>query len=271
MTAELVKRQVALDEHAYEPRDIREAMVMAADLVASRLLPGGVATPEAAFAIMVTGRELGLTAMQSLRSIHIIKGRPCMSADLICALVKKSAACTRFQMIESTALRSVYATQRVGESETQMEFTIQEAQNAGLLSNDNWKKYPKAMLRARCIAALARAVYPDVVLGVYETDEISEERESSERLRYNVMPETVTVIASRGSDGSVSAFMLLVQCASSLAELSALGRKIKTASNNGEISDCHVAELKSAFAKRKEELKGAALPEAKTEAAEAAE
>ena len=34
--------------------------------------------------------------------------------------------------------------------------------------------YPAAMLRARCSAALLRAVYPDLALGVYEQDEAEE-------------------------------------------------------------------------------------------------
>jgi hypothetical protein len=48
-------------------------------------------------------------------------------------------------------------------------FTIEEAQAAGLAGKDNWKKYPAAMLRARCVSALSRAVYPEAVLGIYES------------------------------------------------------------------------------------------------------
>ena len=171
MNALVIRKTEELDTYAYEPRSAGEAMTMAANLVASRLL-SSVSTPEAAFAVMVTGRELGLTAMQSLRSIHIIKGRPCMSSDLILALVKRSALCRRFQLLKTSSEIASYATQREGEDMTEMSFTIAQAQRAGLLGNDNWKRFPEAMLRARCIAALSRAVYPDVVLGIYETNEL---------------------------------------------------------------------------------------------------
>lgn len=168
----------------YEPQNASDAYVMAQRLVKSGLLPAGVQTPEAAFAIIVTGKELGLTVMQALRSVHVIKGKPTLSADLILALVKRSPVCTYFQLVTSTATVATYRTRRVGEEPTEMSFSHEQAQRAGLMGNDNWKKYPEAMLRARCIAALARAVYPDVVLGIYETSEleaIPQERRSEPR------------------------------------------------------------------------------------------
>lgn len=156
----------------YEPQNASDAYVMAQRLVKGGLLPRSIQTPEAAFTIMVTGRELGLTAMQSLRSIDVIEGKPTLSANLILALVKRSPACTYFQMLKSDAKIATYRTLRVGEEPTEMSFTIEQAQRANLTHKDNWKKNTEAMLRARCISALARAVYPDVVLGIYETDEI---------------------------------------------------------------------------------------------------
>lgn len=158
---------------AFEPANLDEAYRLAKILVAGRLLPKSVQTPEAAFTVIATGRELGLTAMQSLRSIHVFDGKPILSADLLLALAKKYPACKYFRLVETTAERAVYETLREGEPEaTRMAFTIEEAQHAGLLGKDNWKKYPTAMLRARCIAALARAVYPDAFMGVYEEDEL---------------------------------------------------------------------------------------------------
>jgi hypothetical protein len=110
--------------------------------------------------------------MQSLRSLHLIEGKPTLSADLMAALVKRSPVCKSFKLVESTGKIATYETERVGEGVTRMSFTMEEAQAAGVANRDNWKKFPSAMLRARCIAALARVVYPDLLLGVYEQDEI---------------------------------------------------------------------------------------------------
>jgi hypothetical protein len=155
-----------------QPGSVDEALRLSKILVASKLLPRGVGSPEAAFAIILAGRELGLSPMQALRSIHIIEGKPTMSADLMLALVKRSPRCRYFKMVESTEKAATYETDREGEGPTRMSFTLDEAKAASLTGKDNWRKFPSAMLRARCIAALARTVYPDVLLGVYETDEL---------------------------------------------------------------------------------------------------
>jgi hypothetical protein len=162
---------------AFEPRNVDEGYEMAKLLHASGLLPKAVNKAEAAFAIIATGRELGLPAMQSLRSIHIIDGKPSLAADLIVALVKRNTeVCKFFRLVESTDKVARYETHRVGEpSPTTMTFTIEQAQRAGLTGKDNWKKYPDDMLRARCSAKLARAVYPELVMGLYDPDEIQQE------------------------------------------------------------------------------------------------
>lgn len=157
----------------FEPGSFGEAMQMAAALVDSRMFPN-VKTPEAAFAIIATGREIGLSMMQSLRGIHIIEGKPTLSADAMAGLVKsRRDVCQFFRMVESSDKLAVYETHRAGEpSPTRMQFSIEDAQRAGVTSKDNWRKYPAAMLRARCITALVRAAYPDLLMGVYDPEEL---------------------------------------------------------------------------------------------------
>lgn len=185
----IVKHEAAQELQPYEPKDANSAMQMAKVLVASRLLPKGIDTPEAAFTIIVTGRELGLTVMQSIRSVHIINGKPTLSADLILGLAKRSQACEYFQLVESTDKIATYRTKRRDEPEaTTMSFTLDMAKRAGITGNPTWGKYPEAMLRARCIAALARAVYPDVVLGIYETSELEPEEPKRQRVETYVAP-----------------------------------------------------------------------------------
>jgi len=162
------------DVAAFEPASIDEALAVSKLLVSSRLLPRSITAPEAAFAVIVTGRELGLSAMQALRAIHIVEGKPTLSADLMVALVKRSEACLFFRLVESSAAVATYEAHRRGEpSPTRLSFSMDEAKAAGVTGKDNWRKYPAAMLRARCAAALARAVFPDLVLGVYDPDELA--------------------------------------------------------------------------------------------------
>lgn len=163
-----VLRQVGLDLDLFE-----RAEQIAVRLSKSTLLPSALRGKPADLAvIMITGHELGLSPMQALRGLHVVEGRPVLSADLIVGLVKRHPACKYFRLIESTDERATYETLREGEPEpTQITWTIQQAAKAGLTGRPNWRAHPAAMLRARASAALARAVYPDVAMGIYDYDE----------------------------------------------------------------------------------------------------
>ncbi len=226
---------------AYEPADIKEAFYLAEVLVKSRILPDSVKTPEAAFAIIITGRELGLTAMQSLRSIHVISGKTILSADLVASLVKsRRDVCAYFMLVESTTERAVYKTQRVGEPEpTTMTFTLDDAKRADLMSNNTWTKYPAQMLRARCITGLARAVYPDLAMGLYDTDEIQEAPVAA-RAPYEVIraPDSAPVAAPSVDLANVSA-------ATTVAEVNRIATAAGKAHAAGAITDEQLENIKA--------------------------
>jgi hypothetical protein len=141
-------------------------------LVASGFLPKAINTPEKAIAVIMTGKELGLGPMQALRSIHVIEGKPTLSADLIAGLVHARVPGAVLRVAESTDKRCAVEAGRPNTQATMFTFTIEDAQKAALMGKDNWKKYPRAMLRARCLTEAARAVFPDAVMGLYDPDEL---------------------------------------------------------------------------------------------------
>lgn len=122
--------------------------------------------------IILTGTELGLAPMQAVRGIHIIKGKPTLAADTMAALVKRRRdICESFRIERSDEKECVIQTKRTGEEPETHSYTIEDAKTAKLLSKENWQLHPKAMLRARCIANVCRAVYPDLILGLYDPEE----------------------------------------------------------------------------------------------------
>lgn len=160
------------------PKTLGEAQELAKTLATARILPEALQkSPGDILATVMAGAELGLAPMQALRGIVIIKGKPTLSADAMGALVKsKRDVCKYLRLVESTDKRAEYETLREGEPQpTRMAFTIGDAQRAQL-TGDNWRKYPAAMLRARALSALCRAVYPDLLLGVYDPDELEAPR-----------------------------------------------------------------------------------------------
>jgi len=134
-----------------------------------------VTSADKAFAVLLKGHELGFTPMAAAGSISIIKGKVSLSADATVALCKRSPACLYLRLVKSAEDVATYETQRHGDpSPTSLTYTIAMAQRAGLTGSQTWRAHPEAMLRARCGAALARAVYPDVCGGLYDPDEVAE-------------------------------------------------------------------------------------------------
>jgi hypothetical protein len=134
-----------------------------------------VTSSDKAFAVLLKGHELGFTPMASAGSIAIIKGKVSLSADATIALCKRSPACLYLRLVESSEEVATYETQRHGDpSPTALSYTIAQAKTAGLTGSQTWRAHAPAMLRARCGAAIARAVYPDLVAGIYDPDEVAE-------------------------------------------------------------------------------------------------
>ena len=88
----------------FEPSNLEEAKSLATTLSQSLLLPDALrGKPSDVFVMLLTGRELGLSPMQSIRSIAVIKGKPSLSAELMAVLVRRQRdVCLYFSLVTST-------------------------------------------------------------------------------------------------------------------------------------------------------------------------
>jgi hypothetical protein len=142
---------------------------MAKYLVGSGFLPDAVKTPQQAAAIMLKGRELGIPAMQSFSQIHVIKGKPTCSSELMLALIARGGVTWDWQESSDKVAGVVF--HRHGFADCVGRYTIEEAKKANLLGKDSWKNYPTNMLRARAISNGARMIAPDLLAGMSYTPE----------------------------------------------------------------------------------------------------
>jgi 5'-3' exonuclease len=157
-----------------EPIGVEQAWKVAQKLFQSRLY-SHFATPGAIYATIMRGRALGIDATTALDSIHLINGKPTMSAALIVGLVLDSGKAHFFDCIEQSATACTWVTKRRGSpNEIRRTFTIDEARNMKLTGKDNWNKQPHVMLQWRAASALARMVYPDVIAGLYAREEMED-------------------------------------------------------------------------------------------------
>jgi hypothetical protein len=124
-----------------------------------------------AFAIVEYGRELGIGPMMALKNINIISGQVACNAQLMLSLALAKGV--TYSVVKEGQDGATIVFKR-GEMEYKAIFDKHDAEAAGLLSKDNWKKYPADMYFWRAVAKGIRRVAPDAILGLYTADEISE-------------------------------------------------------------------------------------------------
>ena len=129
--------------------------------------------PGKILACVLAGQELGVGPMASLRAFHIVEGKPCAAADFWVARLR--AAGYRLDWLKrDNECVSLRLTAPDGSSITET-WDKPKAVAAGLWNGkDNWRKYPQAMLSARCITSAGRALAGEVMFGCYELDEADE-------------------------------------------------------------------------------------------------
>ena len=134
---------------------------------------GDVAVAQIATKVLA-GREMGFAPFASVNGIHIIQGKPTVSANLMAAAVKRSARYDyRVREMSATLCRLEFF-ERVGgklESLGLSEFTAADAQKAG---TQNLAKFARNMLFARAMSNGVRWYCPDVFDGaaVYTPEEM---------------------------------------------------------------------------------------------------
>lgn len=116
------------------------------------------------------GLDLGMSPVAALSGIHIVKGKPCLSATTVAALIKRSGR-YNIKVLEHTRERCSLAFFENGEHVGDVTFDLDDARDAGILDNPMWRKYPKNMLFARAVTNGARWYCADVFHGAIYTKE----------------------------------------------------------------------------------------------------
>ena len=130
----------------------------------------GVKTPEQAIALMLIAQAEGRHPASAAQDYHVIQNRPSLKADTMLARFQQAGGVVEWIEYKDTRVIAKFSHLQGGS--VTVDWDMDRAKRAGLGAKDNWKNYPRAMLRARVISEGIRTVYPAVLGGMYTPEEV---------------------------------------------------------------------------------------------------
>jgi hypothetical protein len=116
------------------------------------------------------GREIGLLPVQSLSTIWIIKGMPCVKTQVMIALALRRGIKFKILKSDETICQIEFSRK---DFEPHIEtFTIDDAKRLKYTDKTAYVQQPKIMNRYRCFSNGLRIYAPDLTLGLYSKEEI---------------------------------------------------------------------------------------------------
>lgn len=153
--------------------EARAAHMLATSLCKTAFVPAHFrGKPEEAAAAILTGHELGLSPMASLRAIYVISGTPGMYAKAMAAVVQ---AAGHEVWVESQSDDEVIVCGRRkgSEHEHRVVWNRERVVKAKLTSNAKYQDTPQQMMVARGTGEICRQIAPDALHGIpYTVEEL---------------------------------------------------------------------------------------------------
>lgn len=145
---------------------------MATAMVKSKLF--GISTPDQAVTLMLVAQAEGLHPATAARDYHIIQGRPSMKADAMLARFQQQGGVVEWMDYSDAKVSARFSHPQSSPKPILIEWTIDMAKRIGLANRDNWRNYPRAMLRARVISEGVRTTFPAIATGIYTPEEVQD-------------------------------------------------------------------------------------------------
>lgn len=140
--------------------------------VASSSKMFGFKNTQEAMAIMLLCQAENLHPAVAMRDYHVIQGRPALKADAMLARFQQAGGSVQWKEYTDEVVTGVFSHPQGGNLE--VTWTLSKAKAIGIANKDNWRNYPRAMLRARVVSEGIRSVYPGCVVGVYTPEEVQD-------------------------------------------------------------------------------------------------
>ncbi len=148
-----------------------------------------------AFFLMMYGYELGIPPVTALRTLHLIEGSPTVSGQAMLGLLRKAGVKVKIPNPADVTDSATVELRRPDDGPDEWykaTFTLEHAKTAQLDGRKVWGKYPAFMLIWRALSAAARFHCPDIIGGLYTTEEIVDQPNAAFNAEGDLL-ETITI------------------------------------------------------------------------------
>jgi hypothetical protein len=149
---------------------VTDMQVMAGAIAKSGLF--GIKTTEQAFALMLIAQAENRHPATVARDYDIINGRPAKRTEAMLRDFIEAGGKVEWHKLSDLAAEATFSHPQGGT--VRIDWDMKRAATAGLNSKDNWKKYPRQMLRNRVVSEGVRSVCPAATSGMYEPGEVAD-------------------------------------------------------------------------------------------------
>lgn len=135
-----------------------------------------VKTQAQAVVKILAGKEIGLSAFESMNAFYIVNGKLALTANAMATIVKKGGKYDYSveKLDDQECVLSFFVLNGEKRELGKSIFTFKDAAKAGLVNKDVWKNYPRNMLFARALANGVRWYCPDASRGYYTAEEVDD-------------------------------------------------------------------------------------------------
>jgi hypothetical protein len=140
---------------------------LAASIAQSGLF--GIKTKDQAIALMMIAHAEGRHPALAARDYDVISGRPAKKAEAMLRDFLEAGGKTQWHALSDEIADATFSHPSGGS--VRIMWNMERAAKAGLGGKDNWKKFPRQMLRSRTVSEGVRTVWPMATSGMHVPEE----------------------------------------------------------------------------------------------------
>ena len=143
---------------------------LAASIAQSGLF--GIKTKDQAIALMMIAHAEGQHPALAARDYDVIQGRPAKKAEAMMRDFLQAGGKVEWHALTDEQADATFTHPQTGS--VRIDWNMERARTAGMAGKDNWKKFPRAMLRSRVVSEGIRTLWPLATSGMYVPEEVAD-------------------------------------------------------------------------------------------------